>query len=184
MREVELNIEYTARYRAVLRQAYQEEKLTRDDWKRLREQLSSDDQSSKGEFVTLKRQRKLLEEDIMEADIHKTVESAYAKAMLNRIKLPKQISAKERNCKKHIQEKFRHGLEEYYEVGRTDGNCKSIYCVATGNWYEPEFMKAAHIVPKSLESEELSYLFGGEVKLSDPRNGNSTSFSLSQDSED
>lgn len=33
-------------------------------------------------------------------------------------------------------------------------------------------MKATHIVPKSLESEELSYLFGaGEMNLSEPRNG-------------
>lgn len=40
-------------------------------------------------------------------------------------------------------------------------------------------MKAAHIVPKSLQSEELSYLFGaGEVELSDPRNGAPTLFDL------
>lgn len=33
-------------------------------------------------------------------------------------------------------------------------------------------MKAAHLVPKSLQSDELSYLFGvGEIDLNDPRNG-------------
>ena len=33
-------------------------------------------------------------------------------------------------------------------------------------------VKAAHLVPKKLESAELSMLFGGDVNLSDPRNGN------------
>ena len=33
-------------------------------------------------------------------------------------------------------------------------------------------MKAAHLVPKSLQSDELAYLFGaGNMDLSDPKNG-------------
>lgn len=121
VQEVELNSEYTTRYRAVFREAYKENRLAKDDWNKLREKLKMENQSSKSEFVTSKRQRKMIENDMAEANIHKTVENAYTKMMLNRIKL-----SKERNFKKHTQEKSRLELEKYYEVARVKHIIKAV----------------------------------------------------------
>jgi hypothetical protein len=50
------------------------------------------------------------------------------------------------------------------------------YCHLTG-WLPEKQVKCAHLVPKSLESDELAYIFGvRETVLSEPRDGMFISF--------
>lgn len=45
------------------------------------------------------------------------------------------------------------------------------YCYLTG-WHTSKLVEAAYLVPESLDSDEVSYIFGvEELLLSDPRNG-------------
>jgi leucyl aminopeptidase len=172
VREFELDIEYTSHYRTVLRKAYEKKKISEKNWNRMRKTISKKEKKHKKEYVTLKRQRKLIEEDMEDANIHQTTQRAYAISMVNRVKISPQISSKERTAKKHIQEGFRRDVINYYAAEKITEGHKLCYCVVSGRWYVPGEVKAAHIVPKSLESDELSYLFGaGEMNLSDARNG-------------
>lgn len=96
-------------------------------------------------------------------------------AMKNRVRIPRQLSRTERNYKKHVQEDVRVAVEAYYdEVKETQEVTqvkKEVHCAVTKNWYDSKATKAAHLVPKSLQSAELSHLFGvGEIELNDPRN--------------
>lgn len=123
----------------------------------------------------MKRQRRAIENEMEDAGPAK-LDEAYAMAMTNRVKLPKETTKAEKTYKKHIQERLRAALESYYDVVKiAAGGTKFSFCLATGKWYLSEICEATHIVthivPKSLESEELSYLFGGVTDLSDPRNG-------------
>lgn len=97
--------------------------------------------------------------------------------MLNRDRIPRPLNKKERNRATHAQKTFRKDVGTFYEVvqyGKTkrDPKIVTIYCVAAHDRFPPESVKAAYLVPKNLESAELSMLFGGDVNLSDPRNGN------------
>jgi uncharacterized protein YicC (UPF0701 family) len=74
---------------------------------------------------------------VVVTNIRKTIERAYAKAMFNRVKIPRQLSSKERNWKKHIQDDFRRGLIDYYKAEETKEGQKFCYCVVTERWRMP-----------------------------------------------
>lgn len=61
--------------------------------------------------------------------------------------------------KKRTQDDFRQALETYYGVLRkeVDGEIGQmlVYCSVTQVWWLSGDVRAAHIVPKSLQSEEL-----------------------------
>lgn len=90
------------------------------------------------------------------------------------------LSAKEKNKKqkeKFNQSKFKKDLQSFYNVRKVHHNddCDDyveVWCFVTG-WGEESEVTAAHIVPKSLKSEDLNYPFGVEDDkiLTDPRNG-------------
>ena len=82
--------------------------------------------------------------------------------------------------RKFDQVKFRAAAIAFYSAGRRylgpgeyqkdTEKYTQAYCHLSG-WADAKTVKAAHIVPKSLESPELSYIFGvGDAVLSDPRN--------------
>ena len=65
------------------------------------------------------------------------------------------------------QSQFRKEVDKYYGAAEIDGG----YCPLTGRWPSRD-VNAAHLVPKSMASDELCDLFGvGELVLSNPRNG-------------
>jgi hypothetical protein len=125
----------------------------------MRKTINGNDRKDKKEYVTLERQRKLIKDDLEENNIHRSFEHAYARVMINRVKIPQQLSSKERNIKKHIQEDFKRDLINFFDVEETQEGQKFLYCWITKRWWKSEEVKAAHIVPKVLESEELSLLF-------------------------
>jgi chromosome segregation ATPase len=123
------------------------------------------------ELVTLKRQKKIIQEDI--DDIlpqHDTIKEAYSSLIVNKV-----MSASRHSERNFDQKAFRNKVCEYYKAIQTIDGPKTRtrkWCHVLGRWLEGSTVKAAHLVPKSLMSEELSYLFGvGEALLSDPRNG-------------
>jgi hypothetical protein len=95
------------------------------------------------------------------------LEDAYASLMMNKLM---SASAKQKKSN-HDQAKFRKDCLEYYQaLEENEAGDKIAYCHLTG-WDITDNIKAAHLVPKSLHSEEASYLFGvGHVELSDARN--------------
>ena len=173
--EVSLDIEYSTRFRKAIRD--DESEATKHERKIELKRAERKEREATRELVTLKRQKKLIEDDMAEGQGHDSIEAAYALAMLNRDRVPRPLIKKERNRATHTQETFHKDVRSFYEVvryGKTKGDPKiiTIYCVAAHAWLPPESVKAAHLVPKELESAELSMLFGGDVNLSDPRNGN------------
>lgn len=119
------------------------------------------------ELRVVKRQRKILEEDLAEElPYYDDVATAYAK-ILNEKTMA--ASAKPEKWKKFDRKQFRRDILEFYGAERNNGS--EVYCHVLG-WRISEQVKAAHLVPRSLQGEELSYLFGvGEMVVSDKRNG-------------
>lgn len=122
------------------------------------------------EFVVLKRQKKFIEEDLEDQLPHyETVQDAYASVLVD-----KTMSATGKQKKSRFnQSRFKKAVVNYYQASRTTevGN-EEVYCHLLQSWLPAKLVKCSHLVPKSLQSEELSYLFGvGEALLSDPRNG-------------
>lgn len=117
------------------------------------------------EFLVIKRQRKTFAEDLAEQVPRQDIEDAYTQTMVRKV-----MAATGKPKKSNLnQSKFRKAVEEYY--GHDKSESQGMCCPLTG-WSPSGDLRAAHIVPKSLSSEELSYLFGvGDAILSDPRNG-------------
>lgn len=134
------------------------------------------------ELRVLKRQRKLLEEDLEEeASVAKHqllahvepditfLERAYTNSIIPRVM---GVSAKQKRSK-FDQSAFRKDVINFYGAG--DGD--HVFCHLTG-WSYRKVIKAANLVPKSLSQEEISYLFGAkQIVLSDPKNGIPPTFS-------
>lgn len=80
--EVYLDIEYSSRFRKVL---IDDNESGATEYERNTElkRAEREDRESTRELVTLKRQRKLIEEVITEGQGHDSLETAYALAMLN-----------------------------------------------------------------------------------------------------
>lgn len=103
-----------------------------------------------------------------------TIEKAYSIIMLSQVKLRQELSRM--NQTKGANQVFQKAVKTYYDViGYNEDFVlpeRMVYCMVTRNWWLSNQAKAVHIVPKLLQSEQLSYLFGvDDVELSDPRNG-------------
>jgi hypothetical protein len=123
------------------------------------------------ELVCLKRQKKFIDDDLNESlPRHATVEDAYAALIVNKV-----MSAGIQNSRNFKQTRFADGVCEYYNaVQRSKDGRTMKWCHILADWLPADCIKVAHLVPKLLESEELSYFFGvGEVVLSAPNNGKS-----------
>ena len=122
------------------------------------------------ELITLRRQKKIISDDIDEVlPQYSTIEGAYSSVLMAKI-MP--ASGKQRKGKKFDQSAYSKAVLSFYgAIRRTDSGLVEKYCHLTG-WQPEKHVKCAHLVPKSLESDELAYLFGvRETVLSEPRNG-------------
>lgn len=117
--------------------------------------------------MTVKRQRKLLEEDLPERPDSKQLEEAYAESMMQRL----LVATSKQPKKKFVTGEFRRAVMDYYGAAAEVNGIQMLHCPLAG-WVVPEDVKFAHIVPKILSSEELSHLYGvGDLPLRDPKNG-------------
>ena len=125
------------------------------------------------ELKTLKRQRKLITEDMDEEVAIKkrqltgpSATGLYLKAYTDSIVQRVMTACKQKTRKKFDASQFKKSVNEYYGISKERG-----YCQITGDFFMPRKTKAAHIVPKSLTGDEISYLFGSELVVAlDPRN--------------
>jgi hypothetical protein len=131
--------------------------------------IESDNDRDEEELITLKRQKKAIVEDIDEVlPQYYRIEDAYAPLMRKKI----MFASRKRQGKKFTQRAFAKEVLSFYNATRiSDIQQPEKYCHLTG-WQPEQSVKCVHIVPKSLESDELNYLFGvEECILSEAQNG-------------
>lgn len=121
--------------------------------------------SKPSERVILKRQRKIVEEDFVEAiPRYSRLGDVYVSVIADKV-----MAA----TAKHKKKAFKTAVEERCSAAMTteDGE-KKTWCHVFGDFFPRADVKVVHLIPKSLMSEELSYMLGvGEETLSGPRNG-------------
>lgn len=173
----DLELEYLRTYQAGLQAARDTGDLPeRDLLDQLGETIDRFEAVS-NESTVLKRQRTILEQDLEdeaggtkrqrgnddEPDVT-FLERAYTDTIVPRVM---NASGKQRKSR-FDQNAFEKDVLMFYEAKREDG---LVFCHLTG-WKPAELVKAAHLVPKCLSQEQVSYLFGAkEIVLSDARNG-------------
>jgi glycyl-tRNA synthetase beta subunit len=140
--------------------------------------LSSAKQVS-AELGTICRQRKILEEDLEESvnakrrrhgePSREMLERAYTSSILERVMATR---AKQQKDKIFKPRKFKKAVNDYYGINPDNGiDPGAGFCHVLGV-FNAEDIKAAHIVPKSLNGDEIAHLFGVEELVpEDPRNG-------------
>lgn len=172
---VETQITYLEKSRIFLRESLESRAIEHSTWNEVMGGADSDRREIEDEYVILKRQKKIIREDLEDGLIKDTTfEDAYISVLTDKVMLTSTKVQKIRSQEKEKfdQSNFKKEVLKYYDAIRDDGD---IYCPLTGAWHPEDLVKTAHIVPKSLESEELSYLFGvGDLMLREPRNGKST----------
>ena len=170
--DVNAGLEYVQRLRAGLLDAWKSGLIPEAQYKEAIADVEANNRPREQEIVVLKRQKKIVTEDLEDqAPSYVKLEDAYASVITNRV----MSAVAKRKKNSFNQSKFKADVFAFYQatkmVGEPEHQDKLSYCHLTG-WYLDQDVKAAHIVPKSLQSEEVSYLFGvGEAMLSDPRNG-------------
>ena len=154
------------------KQVYGAAKITVDDSER----------AAFDELIILLRQKKFLTDDLAEDLLFtgeenelpfEEIKMSYTETMLQRISNA-DVTSTEQN---QNGRSFRYAVELRYESVTKLDNSSRCWCHVLG-WFLPEEVEATHVVPKALDSPELSYLFGatGENALSDPRNGDAQSY--------
>lgn len=169
--DVSLGIKYVDEMRKGLKEAFDDGNLPVSQYKEALTEVKNYCKPKESEIIVLKRQKKLIMDDLEEiVPSHARLEDAYANIIMNKVMT---ATAKQKK-KNYNQSAFKKGVIAFYgaeQDSENDGDIDSLWCHLTG-WQALADVKAAHIVPKSLESNELSYLFGaGEVSLSDANNG-------------
>lgn len=174
--ELEFKIDYLQEFKDGLIGAHALKKLERENLFEALSAVKDEHRRKKEEFVLLKRQRKIIEEDILEMVPMETIESAYSIITSSQVKLRQELSRMNQTQTKGANQVFQKAVKTYYDVVGYNEDFvlpeRMVYCMVTRNWWLSNQAKAVHIVPKLLQSEQLSYLFGvDDVELSDPRNG-------------
>lgn len=144
--------------------------LTDEEYNDAVKELESEVNQKERELITLRRQKKIISDDLDEVlPQYSTIEGAYSSVLMAKIM---SASGKQRKGKKFDQSAYSQAVLSFYgAVRHTDSGLVEKYCHLTG-WQHEKQTKCAHLVPKSLESGELAYLFGvRETVLSEPRNG-------------
>ncbi len=164
---LEADLDYVKHYRQGLEEVARENVVAKRDLEEETSQLEDEDLERKKQLVVLKKQRKILEEDLLESGFPERTEEAYAETMAH--KVMRSTAKMNKSC--FNQSAFRKSVEAYYDASRVVEGEAQAHCAVFG-WMGSRLTRAAHIVPKALETQELAYLFGvGDVVLSDPRNG-------------
>ena len=170
IKNVEADLDYSETLRQALSESYKEGHLSEEQYREACRDLKSDVAPREDELVVLKRQKKVIEDDMQdELPAYRTLEDAYTASLVGKI----MGACGKVKKSKFDQTRFRSdALERYNAKSRNEETGEELaWCHLIG-WCGAKRVKAAHIVPKTLESDSLAYLFGvGEAKLSDPRNG-------------
>ncbi|CAG8923374.1 unnamed protein product [Penicillium salamii] len=127
--------------------------------------------SAKSTIRVLKRQRKALEADLTETmkaekrprtqppSDDGLLERAYRDTIVSRVM---RAEGKQRG-KPFDHSTFKKEVNDYYSTVSNNG--QKTWCHVLGMFVERRRVKAAHLVPKSLDQEELAHLFGDEDEV-------------------
>lgn len=149
-----------------LSQGLEEGRINRKEYNEAVGEIDEKYDPAESEMIAIKRQRKILKEDIQQALPRSKIEELYTSLIRD---LVMGASAKQKKAS-HSQQHFRASCFKYYEVDHPT-NPEEAWCHLTG-WHPKDTVTAAHIVPKSLQSDELAYFFGaGYIDLMQARNG-------------
>lgn len=134
--------------------------------------------STKSTLQVLKRQRNVIEDDLketMEVEKRRRVRPPFDDGLLARAYrdtiLTRVMSAEGKQKGRHFdQSAFKKEVNSYYSVV-SPSNDQQIWCHVLGMFVGKKMIKAAHLVPKSLDREELAHLFGDrDTVISLPQN--------------
>jgi len=186
-RIVASNVEYCATYKRGLHDMVEANQLTPEELRAELVLVQRNETPIQAEASALKRQKRAIEADMEEVKDHRpNQDEAYASLLSSYV----MKSSCHQRRSKFDQSAFKAAVIKYYDGAdiskwreddgvpvRDEYNMKvknldrRLWCPLTG-WHPEERVKAAHLVPKSLQGPELSNLFGvGEAILSEPRNG-------------
>jgi hypothetical protein len=164
------DLDVNGKFKEIFEIAKKRKAFTDEEYDDAMRELKSEVDQKERELLTLKRQKKAISDDIDEVlPQYSTIEDAYSSVLMTKIM---SASSKQRKGKPFDQSAFSKAVLSFYGAKRhaTGGHVEK-FCHLTG-WQPWNHVKCAHLVPKSLESDELAYLFGvRETVLSDPRNG-------------
>ena len=169
-----------------------------NDYHQASKELEETEKQLQLEFQKLQDQKSMIVQDVEdEKPYYKTMGEAYTAIIVSKVSAAtanaqkekeddsedldslsvKEKKKKQKERKKFNQSKFRKDVQAFYDVRKVHHNDDGddyveVWCFVTG-WREESEVTAAHIVPKSLKSQDLNYLFGVEddKMLKDPRNG-------------
>ena len=102
IKDAALDIDYTEKYKQGVVEACYNKKITKDELSAALKEIKKDGEKKKKEYVAIKRQRKLIQDD-MEESRTKDLEKAYAAAMTNRVRIPPQLNKVAHNSKKRTK---------------------------------------------------------------------------------
>lgn len=172
-KENEAAMDYLERLKVSLQEVHQSGYILKSQFREAVREVDNDIYLAMQELVVLKRMTKIVIGDLAEEAPHRlTFDEAYSSVITSKVMNPYAEQ------KEHIYDRmnFEENALSYYDatksiVDNESGTARrKSYCHLTG-WHKEKLVKAAHIVPKSLESDEIAYLFGvHQVVLSDPRN--------------
>ncbi|KAJ5504113.1 hypothetical protein N7463_006987 [Penicillium fimorum] len=175
---MESELEYMRCVQDGLNEARQTEKISHDTFQREIQPFLKSFRSSSSTIQVLKAQCPLIIEDIdeevsakrqrIEGPVDQSLlEHAYRDALISRVL---GANAKQKGPK-FDQSAFKKEVYAYYGVNE---HCQPSFgwCHVLGTILPQKNIKAAHLVPKSMTSKEVSHLFGvSDGVLGDPRNG-------------
>jgi hypothetical protein len=168
--EVGQGIAYFNELQAGLMEAHKSGHLGDFPFREAVKAIETDRRPKQKEFLLLKRQNKIIIDDLTEEGPSvSTMEEAYTSLICKKVMA---ASAKVKKQKKYDQAGFKKRVLEHYNAVRTlPSGSRQFWCHVMG-WMPECVVKAAHLVPKSLESREVSHLFGVDDEvLSEARNG-------------
>ena len=169
--DTSLSLEYFQKLRDFLTEAYKDGFLAQQHYDEAMSDVNITDRAGEKEMVVLKRQKKIVMEDLDdEIPSHSKLEDAYASVITSKV----MAASGKQKKKRFDQSHFKSDVVQFFKASKIVNADEDpqvlLYCHLSG-WHPEKSVKAAHIVPESLQSEEISYLFGvGEAVLSNPRN--------------
>lgn len=144
--ELDSDLEYVAQYRRGLREAFESQTLSKRSYDEEYEDLEENTTALQRELVVVKRQRKTIEEDLVEKPTSEQIEEAYTASMMQK----RVLAATAKQPKQKFKTgKFREKVEEFYGAAEVREGVNKVHCPLAG-WLMAEEVRCAHVVPRIL----------------------------------
>ncbi|KAJ5775864.1 uncharacterized protein N7511_000875 [Penicillium nucicola] len=177
--QLENETSYIAAIKAGMDEANVKGALIDEEYRKALEPYTIRIRAANSTLRVIKRQKHLLEDDLNETlAVHKRLrtdppsdegllERAYKDTIVSRVM---RAEGKQRALSFN-HARFKKEVNKYYSTLDSDDGTL-VWCHVLGGFFDKKSVKAAHIVPKSLDRRELAHMFGDEdAVVSLPQNG-------------